>query len=70
MVNPIDGTKVAAHGMFYMEGAGGCHLELDARSSLAEAHQPSCFGQEEERGSGWKGAGATQRTNNEVRPTL
>src|SRR6516162_10479992 len=59
MVNPTDGTKVAPHGMFYMEGAGGCHPELDAPSSLAETHQPSCFGQEEEKGSRWKGAGAT-----------
>ena len=76
MLNPTDGTKVAPHGMFYMEGAGGCHPELDAhsdldaRSSPAETHQPSCFGQEEEMGSSWKGAGATEQTINEARPTL
>ena len=31
MLNPTDGTKVAPHGMFYMEDAGGCAPELDAR---------------------------------------
>ena len=70
MVNPTDGTRVASHGMFYMEGAGGCEPELDAPSSLAETHQPSCFGQEEERGSSWEGAGATGRIINDARPTL
>jgi len=70
MVNPTDGTKVAPHGMFYMEGAGGCHPELDAPSSLAETHQPSCFGQEEEKGLSWEGAGATGRIINDARPTL
>ena len=73
MVNPTDGTTVAPHGMFYMEGAGGYHPEpelLDTRSSLAETHQPSCFGQEEEGGSSWKGVGATGRIINEARPTL
>jgi hypothetical protein len=78
MVNPTDGTKVAPHGMFYMEGSGGYHpgldahyhLGLDAHSSLVETHQPSCFGQEEEKGSGWEGAGATGSIINEARPTL
>ncbi len=73
MVNLIDGTKVAPHGMFYMEDGGGYHPEpkhLDAPSSLAETHQPSCFALEEERGSTWKGAGATGRITNEARPTL
>ena len=70
MVNSTDGTKVAPHGMFYMEGAGGYHTDLDARSSLAETHQPSCFGQEEERGSSWKGVGATGLIINEARSTL
>ena len=36
MPDPTDGTKVAPHGMFYMEDAGGCAPELDARSSPAE----------------------------------
>ena len=70
MLNPTDGTKVVPHGMFYTEDAGGCAPELDARSSSAETHQPSCFGQEEEMGSSWKGAGATGRIINESRPTL
>ena len=70
MVSPTDGTTVAPHGMFYMEGAGGCHSDLDAHSSLAETHQPSCFGQEEEVGSSWKGVGATAPIINEARPTL
>ena len=64
MLNPTDGTKVAPHGMFHMEDAGGCAPELDAGSSPAETHQPSCFGQEEEMGSSWKGAGATGRIIN------
>lgn len=70
MDNPIDGTMVAPHGMFFMEGAGGYHPNLDTPSSLADTHQPSCFGQEEEMGSSWKGVGATGRTINEARPTL
>ncbi len=71
MVKLIDGTKVASHGMFYMEDAGGREPEhLDAPSSLAESHQPSCFALEEERGGNWKGAGATGQTINEARPTL
>ena len=33
MINPTDGTKVAPHGMFYMEDAGGYHsrpLRIDS----------------------------------------
>jgi len=56
--------------MFYMEGAGGYHTELETPSLLAETHQPSCFGQEEEKGSSWKGVGATGQIINEARPTL
>ena len=70
MVNPIDETKVAPHGMFYMEDAGGCAPELDARPQSAETHQPSCFGQEDEMGSSWKGVGAAGRIINEARTTL
>ena len=65
MYNPIDGTMVAPHGMFYMEGAGGCHPDLEL-PSVADTHQPSCFGQEEEKGSSWKGVGAT---GHEAHPT-
>jgi hypothetical protein len=70
MINPTDGTKVAPHEMFYMEGAGGYQPELATSSSLADAHQPSCFGQEEEMGADWKGVGATRQTINEAHPTL
>jgi len=35
MLNPTDATKVAPHGMFYMEDAGGCAPEW----ALAR-HQP------------------------------
>ena len=70
MLNPTDGTKMAPHGMFYMEDAGGYPPELATPSSLTDAHQPSCFGQEEEMGSSWNGAGATGRIINEARPTL
>ena len=68
MVKLIDGTKTAPHGMFYMEDSGGCDLE--APSSLAEVHLPSCFALEEERGWNWKGAGATRAAINEAHPTL
>ncbi len=67
MVEPIDGTKAAPHGMFYMEDAGGYRPEPE---HLAEAHQPSCFALEEERGWNWKGTGATGPTINEAHPTL
>jgi hypothetical protein len=74
MVNTADGTKETSHDMFYMEGAGGCQPELGSPSLLtetpAETHQPSCFGQEEEMGSGWRGAGASGRIINEAHPTL
>jgi hypothetical protein len=73
MAKPIDATNVAPHGMFYMENAGGCQPEPehpDLASPPAEAHQPSCFGLEEERGWNWKGAGASGLTIKETRPTL
>ncbi len=75
MAKLIDGTKVAPHGMFYMESAGGCHSDpeeedLNLPSSLAQAHQPSCFALEEERGWDWKGAGGSGKTIKDARPTL
>lgn len=71
MFKLIDGTKVAPHGMFYMENAGGCEqAHLDAPSPLTDAHQPSCFALEEEGGWNWKGAGASRQAINEARPTL
>ena len=61
MAKPIDGTKTPHHGLFYMENAGGSKTEPEAPSSVpADEHQPSGFGQEEERGESWKGSGAAK----------
>jgi hypothetical protein len=35
-----------------------------------EEHQPSCFALEEEKGEGWKGAGASAPAIRELRPSL
>jgi hypothetical protein len=64
----INGADVAPHGMFYMEGAGGCDAEL--APSAADEHKPSCFALEDEKGEGWKGVGAMKSLVNEARPTL
>jgi hypothetical protein len=43
---------VAPHGLFYMENAGGykpAYPEIPP-SMIADEHQPSCFGGEEEKG--------------------
>lgn len=67
-------TKVPAHGLFYMENAGGYGLESahpDALPSTAtDERRPSCFALEEERGEDWKGSGAMGPTINETRPSL
>ena len=65
-------TSVAAHGLFYMENAGGCKSAQSEipRSMEAEEHQPSCFAGEEEKGEGWKGSGAMGPAINEARPRL
>jgi hypothetical protein len=79
MATLIDGTKVAPHSMFYMEDTGGEETggyepkpELLEAISIAadDTHQPSCFALEEERGDGWKGAGATGQIIKDTRPTL
>ena len=62
----------AAHGLFYMENAGGwrpAQSEIPL-SMEAEEHQPSCFAGEEEKGEGWKGSGAMGPAINEARPSL
>jgi hypothetical protein len=64
----IDGTKVAPHGLFYLEGAGG--IADEPATPAPEEHKPSCFALEEEKGEGWKGVGAMKSLVNEVRPTL
>jgi hypothetical protein len=66
----IDGTKVAPHGMFYMESEGGYGFEPAVSSIAMDEHQPSCFALEEEKGEDWKGTGGMKRTINEVRPSL
>jgi hypothetical protein len=68
MRQAIDGTRVAPHGMFYLEGAGGCDAEPAAQA--LEEHEPSCFALEEEKGEGWTGIGAMKPLVNEARPTL
>jgi hypothetical protein len=66
----IDGTKVAPHGMFYMESAGGYGIEPAVSSIAMDEHQPSCFALEEEKGVDWKGTGTMRPAINEVRPSL
>jgi hypothetical protein len=60
----IDRIKLAFHGVFHMERAGGAPKQAD------EEHQPSCFALEEEKGGNWKGTGAARPAINESRPTL
>jgi hypothetical protein len=70
--NNMAKTIVAPHGLFYMENTGGykpAQSEIPP-SMLAEKHQPSCFGGEEEKGEGWKGSGAMGPAINEARPSL
>lgn len=74
MTKVIDGTKVASHGLFYMENAGGRNVGLEQGEiglfTAADEHRPSCFAFEEERGEEWKGSGATTVALNEARPSL
>lgn len=70
MTGLTNDTTPAAHGLFFMENAGGCHPQPEAAPAAAEEHQPSCFAQEEERGEIWKGAGASAPVLKEARPTL
>lgn len=65
----INGADVAPHGMFYMEGAGGCDAE-PAPAPATDEHKPGCFALEDERGEGWKGVGGMKSLINEARPTL
>jgi hypothetical protein len=64
----IDGTKIAPHGMFYLEGAGG--TDAEAAAPLPDEHAASCFALEEEKGEGWHGVGAMKSLLNDRRPTL
>ncbi len=64
MANILDGTKIAPHGLFYMENFEGRGEEAADERGL------SCFAFEEEKGEGWNGSGATPPVPNEARPTL
>ena len=69
MERVTDGSKVASHGMFYMESAGGCPPEQADEPAIDE-RKPSCFALEEERGEHWTGTGAMKPLINEARPRL
>jgi hypothetical protein len=67
MKRMLDSRQVPPHGMFYMESAGGCHLDGE---EAQEEHQPSCFALEEEKGKCWHGTGSAGPLINEKSPTL
>ena len=69
MVRVIDGTRIAPHGLFFMESTGAREIELNVPSADDERGQ-GCFALEEERGEGWHGTGATTVLIKDVRPTL
>jgi hypothetical protein len=75
MEKTIKATRIAPHGLFYMENAGGTHsaatwATLIADGKIADEHQPSCFALEEEKGADWKGGGSAGPTINELKPSL
>jgi hypothetical protein len=74
MTNRTDATKLAPHGLFYMENAGGYHGEPApppaAPATATNGHQPGCFALEEEKGEDWKGTGAAGPAIKEGRPSL
>ena len=48
MEKTVEATRIAPHGLFYMENAGGTHSTampptLIAKEQIADEHQPSCF---------------------------
>jgi hypothetical protein len=71
MPKVIDGTRIAPHGMFYLEDAGGIGSEPAGEVDIkADDHDPGCFALEEEKGEGWGGVGAMKPLVEEKRPTL
>jgi len=74
MAGLIDGTKIAQHGLFYMENITGRDLETTYPAEPSaypdDDRGPSCFALEEEKGETWKGRGATGPAIKEARPTL
>jgi hypothetical protein len=65
-MSDTDGAKAPAHGIFFMESAGGYRWMENGD----EEHQPSCFGLEEEKSEPWSGSGATRPLLVETRLTL
>jgi hypothetical protein len=57
MADILDGTKAPAHGMFFMESAGGYHPRME---TTAEERQPSCFVSRKKRVSVSRGLVAEQ----------
>jgi len=73
MATVLDGTKVAPHGLFFMENMQGRETESNApETPLMQTAErgSSCFAWEEEKGESWKGGGATRVVSKEARPTL
>ncbi len=75
MEKTTEATRIAHHGLYYMENAGGTHSitvppTLTADQQIADQHQPSCFALEEEKGADWKGRRAAGPIINEVKPSL
>lgn len=74
MTNVVDGTKVAPHGLFYMENAEGREpepvCEVGSLARVTNDHQPGCFAHEEEMGENWNGSGAAKPVLKETYPTL
>lgn len=70
MIDVTNATRLAPHGLFYMENAGGYHAAPAIAPADEEEHQPSCFALEEEKGEDWKGTGASGPAIKETRPSL
>ena len=73
MAMVLDGTKVAPHGLFFMENMKERETEANApETPLMQTAErgSSCFAWEEEKGESWKGGGATRVVSKEARPTL
>jgi len=44
MTRVIDGTKVASHGLFYMESAGGCNVDAaDAEAAALRVEEAAAL---------------------------
>jgi hypothetical protein len=70
MEKTTEATRIAHHGLFYVENAGGTHSTAMPPTLIVDEHQPSCFALEEEKGADWKGCGAAGPIINEVKPSL